>query len=122
MKTPASRAQYAWSGRRERRGRGRSGEVETDNLSDPGRAIVPIIVSGRLPVRERSEHVTLCVRRLRSALSAPAAREKRMTTYRIAGIDVHKKMLAVVVVDAAEEGEDAIQRRKFLTTAEGLDA
>jgi transposase len=45
-----------------------------------------------------------------------------MTTYRIAGIDVHKKMLAVVVVDAAEEGEDAIQRRKFLTTAEGLDA
>lgn len=34
--------------------------------------------------------------------------------YRIAGIDVHKKMLAVVIADAAVEGSE--QRRKFGTT------
>ena len=45
-----------------------------------------------------------------------------MTTHRIAGIDVHKKMLAVVVLDAAEEGEWRLHRRKFLTTGEDLDA
>ena len=43
-------------------------------------------------------------------------------THRIAGIDVHKKMLAVVVVDAAEEPPNCIQRRKFYTTAEELRA
>jgi len=40
-------------------------------------------------------------------------------THRIAGIDVHKRMLAVVVTDAAEE-ELRFERRKFLTTAEDL--
>jgi hypothetical protein len=35
------------------------------------------------------------------------------TSYRIAGIDVHKKMLAVVVTDAAEVGEFRFERRKF---------
>src|ERR1700747_1296713 len=45
-----------------------------------------------------------------------------MTTHRIAGIDVHKKMLAGVGLDAAEEGEWTLQRRKFLTTSEDLDA
>lgn len=45
-----------------------------------------------------------------------------MATHRIAGIDVHKKMLAVVVLDAAEEGEWTLHRRKFLTTSEDLDA
>jgi hypothetical protein len=44
-----------------------------------------------------------------------------MTTHWIAGIDVHKKMLAVVVWDAVEEGEGRLHRRKFLTTAEELD-
>ena len=33
--------------------------------------------------------------------------------YRIAAIDVHKKMLAVVVADVAEEGEYRFERRKF---------
>ena len=33
--------------------------------------------------------------------------------YRIAGIDVHKKMLAVVIADAATAGEYEFQRRKF---------
>ena len=37
-------------------------------------------------------------------------------SYRIAGIDVHKKMLAVVVADAASEGEYIFERRKFATT------
>jgi transposase len=34
-------------------------------------------------------------------------------SYKIAGIDVHKKMLAVVVIDAAQEGEFHFERRKF---------
>jgi transposase len=34
-------------------------------------------------------------------------------SYRIAAVDVHKKMLAVVVADVAEEGEYKITRRKF---------
>ena len=33
--------------------------------------------------------------------------------YRIAGIDVHKKMLAVVVTDIAIEGEYDFERRQF---------
>jgi transposase len=38
------------------------------------------------------------------------------TTYKIAGIDVHKSMLAVVIADVASEGEFQFQRRKFGTT------
>lgn len=34
-------------------------------------------------------------------------------TYRIAGIDVHKKMLAVVIADVAAEGEYRFESRKF---------
>jgi hypothetical protein len=33
--------------------------------------------------------------------------------YAIAGIDVHKRMLAVVVSDLAADGEDAFERRQF---------
>ena len=36
-----------------------------------------------------------------------------METYKIAGIDVHKRMLAVVVADASVVGEFQFQRRKF---------
>ena len=43
-------------------------------------------------------------------------------TYRIAGIDVHKKMLAVAVADAADEEELRFQRRKFPAGADGLRA
>jgi transposase len=41
-------------------------------------------------------------------------------TYHIAGIDVHKRMLAVVISDAAQEGEFQFQRRKFGTGATEL--
>ncbi len=34
-------------------------------------------------------------------------------SYRIAGIDVHKRMLAVVVADVAVEGEYQFERRQF---------
>ena len=40
--------------------------------------------------------------------------------HRIAGIDVHKKMLAVVVADVANEGAYQFERRKFATTPEQL--
>ncbi|MGH9325287.1 MAG: hypothetical protein ACRD2B_01155 [Terriglobia bacterium] len=33
--------------------------------------------------------------------------------YRIAGIDVHKRMLAVVVSDVEVDGEYAFERRQF---------
>jgi len=42
-------------------------------------------------------------------------------TYKIAGIDVHKSMLAVVVADAGQEGAFQFQRRKFTTLASGLE-
>lgn len=35
------------------------------------------------------------------------------TMYRVAGIDVHKSMLAVVITDAGSEGEFQFERRKF---------
>jgi hypothetical protein len=40
--------------------------------------------------------------------------------YRIAGIDVHKKMLAVVVADVEVEGEYQFERRKFGSNPEHL--
>jgi transposase len=42
--------------------------------------------------------------------------ERIMQAYRIAGIDVHKKMLAVVVADVCGGGEFQFERRKFGTT------
>ena len=42
-----------------------------------------------------------------------------MNSYRIAGIDIHKKMLAVVVTDAGES-ELTFERRKFGSTAEQI--
>ena len=41
-------------------------------------------------------------------------------TYKIAGIDVHKSMLAVVISDAARDGEFQFQRCKFGTVASEL--
>ena len=38
----------------------------------------------------------------------------------IVGIDVHKKMLAVVVADVAQEGSWSFQRRRFVATPEDL--
>lgn len=40
--------------------------------------------------------------------------------YRIAGIDVHKKMLAVVVADVEGEGEYQFERRRFASNPEQL--
>ena len=41
-------------------------------------------------------------------------------SYRIAGIDVHKKVLAVVIADVTRQEEYVFERRKFATTREGL--
>jgi transposase len=41
-------------------------------------------------------------------------------TYRIAGIDVHKKMLAVVVATVADDGSITFQRGKFDNTEAGI--
>jgi len=41
-------------------------------------------------------------------------------SYRIVGIDVHKKMLSVVVADIAVEGEYQFERRRFGTSPDQL--
>jgi len=42
------------------------------------------------------------------------------TAYKVAGIDVHKSMLAVVIADVAREGEFQFERRKFGATESEL--
>src|SRR5262249_35331233 len=54
-----------------------------------------------------------------AACSPLPAKEKAMP-YRIAGIDVHKKVLAVVVADVECEGEYEFQRRRFGSNPEQL--
>ena len=44
------------------------------------------------------------------------------SSYKIAGMDVHKKMLAVVIRDVAQVGEFRFERRKFATGAMELPA
>jgi transposase len=51
-------------------------------------------------------------------LSAPGQEE--LVSYKIAGIDVHKKMLAVVVCDVEIEGEYQFERRLFGSSPEQL--
>src|SRR5260370_41467166 len=66
----------------------------------------------RSPVRGNGDSTRRCVfLSFRSMLSAPA-REGESMPHMIAGIDEHKKMLAVVVADVSEE-EWKFQRRKF---------
>lgn len=45
-----------------------------------------------------------------------------MNNYQIAGIDVHKKMLAVVIADAGGGGEFEFRQRQFATTPDQLRA
>src|SRR6266853_2516792 len=51
-------------------------------------------------------------------LSAPG--QENVMAYRIAGIDVHKKMLAVVVSDVEVDGEHQFERRMFGSNPEQL--
>jgi transposase len=51
-----------------------------------------------------------------------SVRERTCVAYRIAAIDVHKKMLAVVIADVAGEGEFQFERRKFCAVASELEA
>ena len=66
---------------------------------------------------ERRQPVSL-VKVTRGMLSAPARR--KTMPYRITGIDVHKKMLAVVVSDVEVDGEYEFTRRLFGTYPEAL--
>src|SRR5262244_3987872 len=64
-----------------------------------------------------NSHVSLDMQR--AACSPLPAKEKAMP-YRIAGIDVHKKMLAVVVADVECEGEYEFEQRRFGSNPEQL--
>ena len=55
------------------------------------------------------------------ALSVPAIR-RGMGTYQIAGIDVHKRMLAVVIADVESGGEYEFQYHRTATTPDQLRA
>jgi transposase len=48
--------------------------------------------------------------------------ETRNESYKVAGIDVHKKMLAVVITDVAVEGDMSFERKKFGTLDSELKA
>jgi hypothetical protein len=48
---------------------------------------------------------------MRSTLSAPGQEE--LMSYRISEMDVHKKMLAVVVSDVEVDGDYRFERRMF---------
>jgi transposase len=49
-------------------------------------------------------------------MACSAFRREKMMNYRIAGIDVHKRMLAVVAADMGGEGEFQYERHTFSTT------
>src|SRR5215472_16068723 len=51
---------------------------------------------------------------------SPLPVKERAMAYRRAGIDVHKKMLAVVVADVECEGEYEFERRRFGSNPEQL--
>src|SRR6266568_5444024 len=54
------------------------------------------------------------------AARSPLRQEETLMSYRIAGIDVHKKVLAVVVADVEVEGEYQFERRLFSSSPDNL--
>src|SRR5271165_1906979 len=64
-------------------------------------------------------HVILPRTTFRMLCVARRTGEAQMS-YRIAAIDVHKKMWAVVVADVAGEGEYQFERHKFAATPDQL--
>ena len=50
----------------------------------------------------------------------PAPSQEEIMSYNVAGIDVHKRMLAVVVSDVAVDGEYHFERRPFGSNPEQL--
>ena len=99
------------------RGRHGSGEVEAVRLFDPERAFERIIGRRSSPFGSGESHVTLHIVAFR-VLSPPPRRN--LMAYRVAAVDLHKKMLAVVVADVAGEGEYQFERRKFGATPDQL--
>jgi transposase len=106
-----------WVGRA--RGRFGTGEGETVIVSDPERASEQTNVRA---CRGFGRDSTKGCLGICGALSVPAQRGFGMDSlYAIAGVDVHKKMLAVVVADAADGGECLFERRKFGTGTRDLE-
>jgi hypothetical protein len=55
-----------------------------------------------------------------AAAGSPLPARRKMMSYRISGIDVHKKMLAVVVSEVEVDGEYFFERRRFGSNPEQL--
>src|SRR5580693_1403039 len=56
------------------------------------------------------------------AARSPLRQEETLMSYRIAGIDVHKKVMAVVIADVEVEGEYQFERRLFSSSPDNLRA
>ena len=97
-----------------------SGSVETGDLSDPERTFVRTSAGCQRRFRRGRANAKGCLIFSRCALLVWPGQNTMENSYKAAGIDVHKKMLAVVVTDVAEIGEFRFERRKFGTGAEDL--
>jgi hypothetical protein len=64
--------------------------------------------------RDARQHVTVLNYLIARYTEGRRPKEQSMeSSYRVAGIDMHKSMLAVVISDVAGEGEFQFERRKF---------
>ena len=75
------------------------------------------IIGRRLSPGSFDSHVTLVNE---TAARSPLPAQEEVMGYRIAGIDVHKRMLAVVVADVEVEEEYQFERHPFGTTSQQL--
>jgi transposase len=99
----------------ERRGRADNGATKAVRLSDPERAFWAN--KWALFPCGSGQPETLRNIAFRYVLRS---RQEELMSYRIAGIDVHKKMVAVVVADVEVEGEYQFERRWLATTPDSL--
>jgi len=120
MKTPSA---FLSASNKQRITRSRFGaaveKLKAGRLSDPERAFGQVSVR-REPGSTGVGSTRPCVISFLACSTGMRPREEPVWKLSVAGIDVHKSMLAVVIADAGREGEFQFQRRKFGTTASEL--
>jgi transposase len=118
MKAAWNRGGLRWSAGSGGQDRYLSGSIDAVGLHDPERCVERINAMALSSETEESVNDETLCKKSRHALR-PNRKETQMT-YRIAGIDVHKRMLAVVVAWLSAEGEITFQRRKYENTEAGI--
>ena len=86
--------------------------IETVGLGDPERACCANKWACRLSSQGEAARARDSAQSTSRHALRPCQKERHMA-YHIAGIDVHKRMLAVVVVDVDGRGEWTFARRRF---------